>query len=298
MKNKKIKTIIFPVAGLGTRFLPATKSIPKEMLPVAQKPLIHYVFEEALDAGIEKFIFVTGRNKDVIENYFDINYELDVKLKLKNKNDLLKKTNAWLPKPGQIIFLRQQETLGLGHAILCAEKIIPNNEPFAVSLPDELFLKKKTNPLKEMINIYENNNKPINIIAVKEVEKKKDVSKYGIIGIKEDLKEYFNIKKIIEKPKPEDTPSTWGVTGRYVFDYKIFEYLKNIKPGYGNEIQITDAIQQSLKDYETYAYKILEERFDCGNIIGFLKANLTYSLLDSDIKNDIINIVKDLYKKI
>ena len=188
MKNRKIKTIVFPVGGFGTRFLPATKATPKEMLPVAEKPLIQYAFEEARDAGIDKFVFVTGRNKNSIENHFDNNLELQAVLSENKKQEMLEKTIGWLPPAGQIAFTRQQKMLGLGHAILCAEKLV-GNEPFAVVLADELFYKKGSNILKEMIDTYENMEEKANIVAIQDVEKEK-VSKYGRISIEKDFDKY------------------------------------------------------------------------------------------------------------
>ena len=267
------------------------------MLPVAEKPLIQYAFEEAKEAGIERFIFITGRNKNSIENHFDINYELQNKLTINKKSEYLEKTNGWLPKAGEIVFLRQQETLGLGHAILCAEKFV-GNEPFAVVLADELFYKKDINILKEMINIYENINEEANMLGTQEVEDRKDISKYGIIAPEIEFDKYFKINNIVEKPSLEEAPSNWSVAGRYIFSPTIFQYIKQTQIDSRNEIQITDAIKLSLKNHPTYAYKMVGERFDCGSVIGFLKANIAFSLYNEKTKEQTKLLIKQFYDNI
>lgn len=297
MKSKKVKTIVFPVGGLGTRFLPATKATPKEMLPVAEKPLIQYAFEEAMNAGIERFIFVTGRNKNSIEDHFDNNYELQSKLSNAKKEAMLEKTIGWLPPAGQIVFLRQQETLGLGHAILCAEKFV-GDEPFAVTLADELFYKKDSNILKEMINLYQNIEEKSNIVAIQKVENKNDVSKYGIVSEEKNFGNYIKIDGMVEKPKVEDAPSELSLTGKYIFEPEIFEYIKKTKEGAGGEIQITDAIKATLSQYSTYGYKIDGERFDCGSVIGYLKANIAFALANESTKENAEKLIKEFYSKI
>lgn len=297
MKNKKVKTMVFPVGGLGTRFLPATKATPKEMLPVAEKPLIQYAFEEARDAGIERFIFITGRNKNSIENHFDNNFELQTILSDAKKNEMLEKTVGWLPPAGQIIFMRQQKALGLGHAILCAEKFV-GDEPFAVSLADELFYKKDSNVLKEMIDIYNSIDEKCNLVAVQEVENKKDISKYGIISPEKDFGDYIKINNMVEKPKLEEAPSDLSMTGKYIFEPEIFKYIKETEPSINNEIQITDAMKKMLKDFSTYAYKLKGERFDCGSLAGYLKANISFALNDEKTKENTIKIIEEFYKKI
>ncbi len=296
MKNRKIKTIVFPVGGFGTRFLPATKATPKEMLPVAEKPLIQYAFEEARDAGIDKFIFVTGRNKNSIENHFDNNFELQAVLSENKKQEMLEKTIGWLPPAGQIAFTRQQKMLGLGHAILCAEKLV-GNEPFAVVLADELFYKKGSNILKEMIDIYENMEEKTNIVAIQEVEKEK-VSKYGIISIEKDFNNYVKINNMVEKPKVEEAPSNWSMTGKYIFEPEIFDYIKKIQPGAGGELQITDAMKLMLKDFSAYGYKLDGERFDCGSVNGYLKANIFFALNNEKTRENTIDLIKEFYSKI
>ncbi len=228
MKTKiRVKTAIFPVGGLGTRFLPATKSLPKEMLPVLSKPIIQYAFEEAKDAGIEKFIFITGRNKNAINNHFDHAYELESNLDAKSKNDELNLVKNWLPQAGQVAFIRQQSPMGLGHAILCAKNYIANNEPFLVILADEMHLGQldnKYNLCKEMISLYNNLDSKSNIISVDEVDKK-DVSKYGIISSKKDSL----IDYMVEKPDINQAPSNMAITGRYIIQPEIFNYLSQKK---------------------------------------------------------------------
>lgn len=293
--KKRIKTVVFPVGGLGTRFLPATKATPKEMLPVAEKPLIQYAFEEAIDAGIEKFIFITGRNKNAIEDHFDNNYELQSKLSKAKKEELLEKTVNWLPKAGQVIFTRQQDTLGLGHAVLCAEKIV-GDEPFAVVLADELFYSKNSNILKNMIDLYNSKEEKLNLIAIQEVKNKEDVIKYGIVDIKN--KDTFEIKNIIEKPAIDKAPSNLSVVGKYIFEPEIFKYLKNIKAGVGGEIQLTDAIRDSIYDYSTYGFIVNENRFDCGSLEGYLRANIMLALNNPITSENTKKIIKEFYEKI
>ena len=239
---KKIKTIVFPVGGFGTRFLPATKATPKEMLPVAEKPLVQYAFEEAMDAGIEKFIFVTGRNKNSIEDHFDNAFELQKTLDEKKKTEMLEKTIGWLPPAGQIVFLRQQKPLGLGHAVLCAEKFV-GDEPFAVSLADDMIYGENENFLKKMIDLAEN--KDASVIGIAEVEKK-DVSKYGIIDPSDFDNNIYKIKSMVEKPAVEDAPSNLSILGRYVLKPEIFDFLKRTEKGSGDEIQLTDAMKSML----------------------------------------------------
>lgn len=291
---KKIKTIVFPVGGFGTRFLPATKATPKEMLPVAEKPLIQYAFEEALNAGIEKFIFVTGRNKNSIEDHFDNAFELQKTLDEKKKTEMLEKTIGWLPPAGQIVFLRQQKPMGLGHAVLCAEKFV-GNEPFAVSLADEMVYKQNGNFLRDMINIAEEKN--ANIIGVAEVEKK-DVSKYGIIDFNSNNGDLYKIQNMIEKPSIEEAPSNLSNIGRYVLKPEIFEYLKQTELGAGGEIQLTDAMKKMLKNDDFYGLKFNDRRFDCGSIVGYLEANIYYALKNEKIKDKVENIINNFYRDI
>jgi hypothetical protein len=290
---KPIKKAIFPVGGLGTRFLPATKSIPKEMLPVATKPLIQYAFEEAVEAGVEEFIFVTGRNKSAINNHFDHAFELQTVLSNDEKNDILAEVRDWIPRSGQIVFVPQREPKGLGHAVWCARNLIEKDEDFAVLLADEMVLNPRNGLLKQMVNAY--NKVGGNIIAAGEVSYDQ-VSKYGIVdpaisahpdsGMQDDgAIKILKLKGMVEKPKSEDAPSNLSITGRYILNSKIFEYLDRAKQSVGGEIQLTDSMLAMLRDGAPfYGLKFAGRRFDCGNRLGFLEANIAYALERDDMK--------------
>ncbi len=284
--SKKIRKAVFPVGGLGTRFLPATKSMPKEMLPIANKPIIQYAFEEAKNAGIEEFIFVTGRNKNTINNHFDHAYELESTLDENGKDNELQQIMSWLPSAGQIAFVRQQQPLGLGHAVWCARNFI-GDEPFVVILADEMIL-DKTNFLKSMIDLQSHKEANSSIIAVAPVDQK-DVSKYGIISAD---KESQKIIDMIEKPSLKEAPSNLAINGRYILQPQIFEYLEKCGKGVGTEIQLTDAMQKMAKDYPFYYQNYQGTRFDCGNVLGYLEANIAFALQDPKIKNDFLKILK------
>lgn len=294
----KIKTAIFPVGGFGTRFLPATKATPKEMLPVSEKPLIQYAFEEAKDAGIEKFIFVTGRNKNSIEDHFDSAFELEVVLNEKKREELLEKTIGWLPDAGHIIFLRQQKPRGLGHAVLCTERFI-GNEPFAVSLADEMVYGENENFLRKMMDLAESKN--ANVLGIAEVAKE-NVHKYGIVDTKGVNNDIVKIFDMIEKPSIENAPSNLSNIGRYVLNSEIFSYLKMTKPMLNDEIQLTDAMKAMLennsKNQEFYGLKFKDSRFDCGSVVGYLEANIHYALKNDRIKENVKNIINKFYKKL
>ena len=287
---RKVKTAIFPVGGLGTRFLPATKSMPKEMLPIANKPIIQYAFEEARNAGIEKFIFVTGRNKNAINNHFDHAYELESKLDEKNKSQELTQVMGWLPNAGQMAFVRQQKPLGLGHAIWCARNFIARDEAFVVILADEMMIQNKNqekNFLRKMIDFYHSKETNSSLVAVDEVEAK-DTSKYGIIKTTKSQK----IVDMVEKPAPQDAPSNLAITGRYILQPEIFEYLSKFEIGSGGEIQLTDAMKAMCKNYPFYYQKLDEARFDCGNVLGYLEANIAFALNSEEIASDVKKILK------
>ncbi len=287
---RKVKTAVFPVGGLGTRFLPATKSMPKEMLPIANKPIVQYAFEEARDAGIEKFIFVTGRNKNAINNHFDHAYELESKLDEKNKSQELSQVVGWMPEAGQLAFVRQQKPLGLGHAIWCARNFIAKDEPFVVILADEMMMQsknRKRNFLGEMIDFYEKREEVSSVVAVDEIDIK-DSNKYGIIKIEGEEK----IIDMIEKPKSEIAPSNLAITGRYILQPEIFEYLSKFEIGSGGEIQLTDAMKAMCKKFPYYYKKIDETRFDCGNVLGYLEANIAFALNDGAVREDVKKILK------
>ena len=287
---KKIRTALFPVGGLGTRFLPATKSMPKEMMPIANKPLIQYAFEEARDAGIEKFIFITGRNKNAINNHFDHAYELESKLDEKKKANELDQVVGWMPEAGQIAFVRQQKPLGLGHAVWCARNFIADDEPFVVILADEMMMNKqgnKLNFLAKMIEYFELKGRNSSVIAVDEIPLI-DTKKYGII--KTDGLE--KISDMVEKPQSQDAPSRLAITGRYILQPKIFEYLSKFEVGSGGEIQLTDAMRAMCKEHPFFYKKIDEQRFDCGNVVGYLEANIAFAMNDEMIKKDLKEILK------
>jgi UTP--glucose-1-phosphate uridylyltransferase len=291
---RKVKTAIFPVGGLGTRFLPATKSMPKEMLPIANKPIIQYAFEEARNAGIEKFIFVTGRNKNAINNHFDHAYELESKLDEKNKSQELTQVMGWLPNAGQMAFVRQQKPLGLGHAIWCARNFISCDEAFVVILADEMMIQNKNqekNFLRKMIDFYHSKETNSSLVAVDEVEAK-DTSKYGIIKTTKSQK----IVDMVEKPAPQDAPSNLAITGRYILQPEIFEYLSKFEIGSGGEIQLTDAMKAMCKNYPFYYQKLDETRFDCGNVLGYLEANIAFALNNEEIASDVKKILKKYSK--
>jgi UTP--glucose-1-phosphate uridylyltransferase len=291
VQNRKIKKAVFPVGGLGTRFLPATKALPKEMLPIASKPLIQHAFEEAVKAGIEQFIFITGRNKNIITNHFDTVYELESFLSEKDKHDALSLTRDWVPNAGNIAFIRQQQPLGLGHAVWCARHFI-QDEPFAVLLADELFISDKSDSvLGEMIDIYDKT--PGNILAVANVAKEK-TQNYGIIKPASDDGVNITISDMVEKPKPEFSPSNISIVGRYILEPNIFTYLEKTPKGSNGEIQLTDAIKQMIPNCPTFGYRFGGKRLDCGNHIGFLEANIEFAIRD----NLIATQARELIKKI
>lgn len=289
--SKKPRTAIFPVGGLGTRFLPATKSMPKEMLPVANKPIIQYAFEEALAAGIEKFIFITGRNKNAINNHFDHVYELESRLDEGRKLQELSQVIGWMPQAGQIAFVRQQQPLGLGHAIWCARNFV-NDEPFIVILADEMLLEKNQenssgNFLSEMISYQQSKPNGSSVIAVGEVEKE-ETKKYGIVSLRNDEE----IIDMVEKPQPESAPSNLAITGRYILQPEIFRYLENAQIGSGGEIQLTDAMQIMCKNHQFFIKKINQPRFDCGSVIGYLEANIAFALNNQEIASQVKKMLK------
>ena len=269
----KITKAVFPVAGLGSRFLPATKASPKEMLPVVDKPLIQYAVEEAADAGITDMIFITGRNKRAIEDHFDKAYELETELTAKNKTQLLEVVQAAAPKGINYIFIRQGEALGLGHAVLCAHPVVGNDD-FVVMLADDL-IDAKTPVLKQMVDRYEANGH--GLIGVQNIPRE-DTSSYGIVAIDAMKDRLGRINKIVEKPKPDVAPSTLGVVGRYVLPGRIFQHLRNLKPGSGGELQLTDAIASLIAEEPVYAYEFEGTRYDCGDKLGYLEATVAYGL--------------------
>ena len=281
-----VKKAIFPVGGLGTRFLPATKSMPKEMLPIVDKPLIQYAVEEAANAGIEQFIFVTSRGKSAIENHFDHSFELENNLLAKGKRQTLASAQEMLKIPGSYAYVRQQEPAGLGHAIWCARHLI-QNESFAVILADDLIFGQSTT--KEMIKNYTSGN----MVAIMEVDKQK-VSSYGIVKVDKSDKDLMQINQMVEKPSVESAPSNLAIIGRYILDHKVFDVLEKQERGASQEIQLTDAISSQLDRVPCLGYRIKNERFDCGSKLGFLQANISFALNRKDLSSDLSNWLKTI----
>jgi UTP--glucose-1-phosphate uridylyltransferase len=276
----RIRKAIFPVAGLGTRFLPATKAIPKEMLPVVDRPLIQHVVDEARQAGIEHFIFVTGRNKSVIEDHFDRQFELEVALKERGKTGDLALLTQDLPDAGSVSFTRQQSPLGLGHAVWCARELV-GHEPFALLLPDVLVQHKK-GCLAQMIDAANSLDAKANVIAVEEVPPDR-IHMYGVVGVGASRGKAFEITKMVEKPAPANAPSNLIITGRYILQPEIFGLLAKQSAGTGGEIQLTDAMIQLARSQPFYGLKFEGRSFDCGSKIGFLTANISYALARDNI---------------
>jgi UTP--glucose-1-phosphate uridylyltransferase len=276
----RIRKAIFPVAGLGTRFLPATKAMPKEMLPVVDRPLIQHVVDEARQAGIEHCIFVTGRNKSVIEDHFDRQFELEVTLIERGKKADLKLLESDLPEPGGTSFTRQQSPLGLGHAVWCARELV-GNEPFAVILPDVL-VKNPRGCLAQMIDAAVDLDSNANIIAVEEVPMER-IHMYGVVGVGKPKGKAFEITQMVEKPKAADAPSNLSITGRYILQPQIFDLLGKQAAGAGGEIQLTDAMLTLARAQPFYGLKFEGRSYDCGSKIGFLTANVAYALDRADL---------------
>ncbi|HHK6006637.1 UTP--glucose-1-phosphate uridylyltransferase [Neisseria sp. HMSC075C10] len=269
---KPIKKCVFPVAGMGTRFLPATKASPKEMLPIVDKPLIQYAVEEAVEAGCTEMVFITGRNKRSIEDHFDKAYELETELELRQKDKLLEHVRDILPPNITCMYIRQTEALGLGHAVLCAQAAV-GNEPFAVILADDLIDTPK-GALKQMVDVY--NQSGNSILGVETVDPSQTGS-YGIVEV-EKLKSYQRITNIVEKPKPEEAPSNLAVVGRYILTPRIFDFLSNLPRGAGGEIQLTDGIARLLDHEFVLAHAFEGKRYDCGSKLGYLEATVAYGL--------------------
>ena len=289
MSNKKIRKAIFPVGGLGTRFLPATKVIPKEMLPILDKPLVQYAVEEALEAGIEEFIFVTGRGKNSIEDYFDHSIELEKNLKDQKKNDALNYIQKMILKPGSVSFVRQQNPAGLGHAVWCARNFI-SNEPVAILLADDL-IDAKPGCMKQMVQNWNGGN----MVATMEV-KNKDISSYGIITPGEVIGNKIEIKSIVEKPNSNYSPSNIAVVGRYIIEPEVFNHLGLQKKGANDEIQLTDSLSFQIGKAPFFGYNFNGIRYDCGTKLGFTKANTKYALNDKVIGKEYKKWITSLVK--
>ncbi|HDY81454.1 MAG TPA: UTP--glucose-1-phosphate uridylyltransferase GalU [Halieaceae bacterium] len=282
--DKIIRKAGFPVAGRGTRFLPATKANPKEMLTVVYKPLIQYAAEEAVNAGIEELIFVTSGSKRAIEDHFDKNYELEAELEKKGKTDLLKIVQEVVPANVTCVYVRQPEALGLGHAVLCAKPIV-GDEPFVVILADDLISCGGNCVLGQMISVY--NNKHASILGVEEVPEE-ETHKYGIVDPGETDGRVSEVRSIVEKPAPEDARSNLAVVGRYVLTPAIFKHLEQIPRGAGGEIQLTDAIEKLLCDESVLAYRFEGKRYDCGSKLGYLQATVEYALEHPELRDDFL----------
>lgn len=285
---KKIKKAIIPAAGLGTRFLPATKAMPKEMLPILDKPTIQYIIEEAARAGIEDIIIVTGRHKRAIEDHFDSQKELEMVLKEKGESELLEKVQ-YSTELANIFYVRQKEQKGLGHAISSARQFI-GNEPFAVLLGDDI-VESEVPAVKQLIDVYEETGH--SVIGVQEVPEA-DTHRYGIIDPLTKNGRQYEVKKFVEKPAQGTAPSNLAIMGRYVLTPEIFDYLKTQKEGAGNEIQLTDAIERMNNDNQVYAYDFEGERYDVGEKLGFVKTTIEYALKDDSMREELTRFIKEL----
>ena len=290
MKNKKVTKAIFPVAGLGTRFLPATKSIPKEIMTLVDRPLIQYAIDEARAAGIKEVIFVTSRGKSALEDYFDYAPELESELRKKGKTDLLEILKDTNMDSGAIAYVRQNRPMGLGHAVWCARRLV-GNEPFAVLLPDDVIAADKP-CLAQMVEAFEETGG--NIVAAMEVAPEK-ASSYGVLDIAEDRGAIVKVKGMVEKPKREDAPSNLAVIGRYILSPKVLTNLNKMKQGAGGEIQLTDAIASEVDSKEgVYGFRFRGQRYDCGSKPGFLQATVAFGLARPDLRDEFNAYLQDM----
>jgi len=290
--GKTVKKAVFPVAGLGTRFLPATKASPKEMLPVVDKPLIQYAVEEAVAAGVEVMVFVTGRNKTAISNHFDTAYELERELESRNKTKLLEIVRDVTPPHVSCVFIRQHMPLGLGHAVLCAEPVV-GDEPFAVILADDLIDDDDRGCLTQMVEVFSRTG--CSILATEQVAHE-ETGSYGIVDT-DGEGELVDVKAIVEKPRPEDAPSNRGVVGRYILTPEIFHQLSQTGRGAGDEIQLTDGIASLMEKEEVKAYAFKGKRYDCGSKIGYLQATVDYALKHQQLGGEFEAWLKARFKK-
>ncbi|MCA0920332.1 UTP--glucose-1-phosphate uridylyltransferase GalU [Pseudooceanicola nanhaiensis] len=288
MTNKVTKAV-FPVAGLGTRFLPATKSVPKEIMTLVDRPLIQYAIDEARAAGIKEFIFVTSRGKSALEDYFDHSPSLEAELERKGKTDLLKTLEDTNMDSGAIAYIRQHKPLGLGHAVWCARRMI-GNEPFAVILPDDVIAAEKP-CLQQMVEAYEE--KPSNIVAAMEVPREK-TSSYGILATGADHGNMVEVTGMVEKPKAEEAPSNLAVIGRYILTPKVLENLEQKQTGAGGEIQLTDAIAKEIDGEGVHGFRFQGQRFDCGSKAGFLQATVSFGLSRPELRDDLMGFIQDI----
>ena len=285
----QIKKAVFPVAGLGTRFLPATKAMPKEMLTIVDKPIIQYAVEEALSAGIEQLVFVTGSGKTALEDHFDRSWQLEHTLKERGKDDLLQEIKSLVPETGSIVYTRQNQPLGLGHAIWCARDIV-GDEPFAVLLADDLIQSDRP-VLAQMVKEFDRLR--ASMAAVIEVDPA-ETSQYGILDVEEEVDGIARIRGLVEKPPPEEAPSNLAIIGRYILMPQIFDILGNKKVGAGNEIQLTDAMATLLNEQPIFGYRFEGKRFDCGDKAGFQMANLSMALANDELREQMVSFIKKI----
>jgi len=289
----KVNKAVFPVAGMGTRFLPATKASPKEMMPVVDKPLIQYAVEEAVAAGITEMIFVTGRNKRPIEDHFDKAFELEAELEQRGNKQLLQMVRNIIPRRVSCVYLRQPQALGLGHAILCAASVV-GNAPFAVVLADDL-IDGEPPVLRQMADAFARHG--ASLIAVQKVARS-DTRQYGIVKLDSQRGGDYRITGIVEKPAPAAAPSTLGVVGRYILTPRVFDHLRRVKPGAGGEIQLTDGIAALLEDEDVIAFEFSGTRYDCGSKLGYLKANVAYALKHPEVGPELRRYMKTLVARL
>lgn len=296
MENQRVRKAIIPAAGLGTRFLPFTKSMPKEMLPIVDTPNIQLIVEEAVKSGIEEILIITNQNKHAMENHFDINYELEMRLKEAGKAEQA----DYIHQLGNLInihYIRQKEPKGLGHAILCAETFV-GNEPFAILLGDDLIVSESKPALMQLLDVFNLKKNPV--LGVQKVPHE-EVRKYGIVKPSLDVKEgkeKFKVVDMVEKPSPEEAPSDYAVLGRYILTPDIFQILKNTEPGKNNEIQLTDALKTLMSERPIYACNFIGERYDIGSKFGFIKANIDFALKRADLHESVANYIKSIAKKL
>jgi UTP--glucose-1-phosphate uridylyltransferase len=288
-RTKRITKAVFPVAGLGSRFLPVTKASPKEMMPVVDKPLIQYAVEEAVAAGITDMVFITGRNKRAIEDHFDKAYELEAELAMRGKKDLLRMVQEVIPRNVNCIFIRQTEALGLGHAVLCAQPVV-HEEPFAVILADDL-IDGNIPIMKQMVDVYERHH--CSILGVQDVPRK-HTNRYGIVSATNLEPDLEKVNGIVEKPKPEIAPSTLAVVGRYILTPRIFHHLQHVQKGSGGEIQLTDGIAALMHEEQLLAYRFKGIRYDCGSKFGYLQAQVAFGLTHPEVREDFAAYLKSL----
>lgn len=292
MSNLKVRKAIIPAAGLGTRFLPATKAQPKEMLPIVDKPTIQYIVEEAVASGIEDIIIISGRSKRAIEDHFDKSYELEQELEKKGSSELLSLVQD-ISNLVDIHYIRQKEAKGLGHAIYCAKSFI-GNEPFAVLLGDDI-VDSEVPCLKQMIDIY--NEYKTTVLGVQTVQEE-EVSKYGIVACREVDNRVYKVKDMVEKPDKEEAPSNVAILGRYIITPQIFKHLENAKPGKGGEIQLTDALKSLITEEAMYAYDFIGKRYDVGNKLGFLQATVEFALKKDELKDEFSKYLKTISEQL